>query len=459
LKLKRGPILAFLAVLAIFQAATHLTAYATWKKNYAPAVGDYSGLSPDQFLFALAGFRELVAGILWVRADAFFDEGNFDAILPIIRLVTILDPHQIDVYATGMWHIAYNFTDEGSRSDRRYIPSAVALGVEGAKNNPQTYELFYETGWLYYHKIEDDFDQSVKWFEQAMERPDVITARRNILNMAYQRAGMVDKATNYLDELLTKAEQALEDGKKSSQQGLDLFQLRQNRDTLENIFDNHLIRMAQRGWLAKEGGYYDSWEYDTKPPFDVGFSAQVTVVDPKVIRVIGTWNVVPVGTRVRIVLRDANYPAAKPGGLEWYQGQKIELDPPKDLTFMQDQLFVRNQRFDRRIDMGRDPTMYPFVADEYLIEFYYSPRQAPAYIQDKFGWNGEGMTDKNFLNTEIRPGQRVIYTTLKLTRDQLLRRGPWKDQAPTVQTSNFRGVTLMPDGDNIIRVPGILTNP
>ena len=50
----------------------------------------------------MAGFREMVAGILWVRADSFFDSGNYDAILPIIRLVTWVDPKEIDVDPTVM---------------------------------------------------------------------------------------------------------------------------------------------------------------------------------------------------------------------------------------------------------------------------------------------------------------------------------------------------------------------
>ena len=115
------------------------------------------------------GFRELIAGILWVKADSFFDTGNYDAILPLIRLVTILDPHQIDVYATGMWHIGYNFTDEEQRSDRRYIPAALALGKEGYQNNPNTYEMFFETGWMWYHKIDDDYEHAVDLFLEARE--------------------------------------------------------------------------------------------------------------------------------------------------------------------------------------------------------------------------------------------------------------------------------------------------
>src|SRR5688572_14985390 len=113
--MKKGRAVLLLAVLAFFVAQGLMQTsviFPNWRKNYSPNAGEATvpGLDPDQFLFALVGLREFVAGILWVRADSFFDTGNYDAVLPIIRLVTWLDPKQVDVYATGMWHIAYNFT-------------------------------------------------------------------------------------------------------------------------------------------------------------------------------------------------------------------------------------------------------------------------------------------------------------------------------------------------------------
>ncbi|CAN5577281.1 hypothetical protein BH11ARM2_BH11ARM2_17470 [soil metagenome] len=402
-----------------------------WKRDFSPGKGRVvaKGLAPDQILFALTGFREMVAGILWVRADSFFDSGNYDAILPIIRLVTILDPKQIDVYATGMWHIGYNFTDEEQRSDRRYIPSALALGKEGARQNPETYEMFFETGWMWYHKIDDDYSNAVKWFEDAQKRPDMLVARKNLISNAYERDGKVEEALNALYRLTDNADQAFQKDK-------DTYSNRQNRDTLENKLDTMIVRTVQRGyWAEKQGRPLTG--YDVAPPFDVGFSVKATVVEPRVIRFEGTWNVLPVGTRVRVVLKDSDYPKAEPAGMQWDQSDDVNLDPPKDKTFMQDQLFVKNQRFNRKVDMSKDPTMYPFASDKYLLEFYYNPRSSPPHIQDKFSWNGEGMTDKHFINTDIRPGQRVIYTTLNLTKDQILRRGEWQDKVPVVKTMNF----------------------
>ncbi|MBL8067708.1 MAG: tetratricopeptide repeat protein [Armatimonadetes bacterium] len=421
-------------------------AYPLWRVNFSPRKNsDLRGLSGDQLLIALAGFREMVAGILWVRADTFFDEGNYDAILPIIRLVTMLDPKQIDVYATGMWHIAYNFTDEQNRSDRRYIPSALALGAEGSQNNDYTYELYFETGWLWYHKIDDDYDKAVSWWEKASTKKDIQTARRNILSMAYLRSGDFDKAIAHYEELLGEAETAF-------QKTPNDFAARQQRDTLETNLDNVLVRLAQRGNFALKGGYYDQGDYDTKPPYDVGFSARVTVEDSKVLRVEGTWGVQPVGTRIRIVLRDADDPNGRPAEMVWERGDKVDLDPDREATFMQDGLFVKNQAFYRRIDMSRDPTMYPFTTDKYVVEFYYNIRSGPPHLQDRFGYSGEGMTDARYMNTEVRPGQRVIYAKLELTRDQLLRQGEWATKVPVVQTDGFV-TTGTNQSTDVIKIP------
>lgn len=433
-RFNRKTAFAWLAACAVGQAALHVgTIFPQWKRDYSPAREGSGlltkGLSPDQMVFALAGFREMLAGILWVRADSFFDSGNYDAILPIVRVVTTLDPHMIDVFSTGMWHIGYNFTDEEQRSDRRYIPNALALGKQGYLNNPQTYELYFETGWMWYHKIDDQYGKSVGLFKEAYTKPDILPARKNLLSVALQRDGKVDEALDNYYTLLANAEKVIQKNK-------DDFAAPQARDTIEGNIDNLLVRMSQRGYFAGKRGE-SLVGYDVNPPFDVGFSAKATVVDPRVLKIEGTWNVLPVGTRIRVVLRDANYPGAGPAIQEWDANEEVSLDPPKELTYMQDQLFVRNRRFNRRIDMSKDITMYPLTSKDYILEFYYNPRSSPPHIQDKFGWNGEGLTDKNFLNTEVRPGTRVFFTSLKLTRDQLLKRGEWRDQTPTVKTSNY----------------------
>jgi tetratricopeptide (TPR) repeat protein len=455
---KRKILLGTIAVLLVAQGVLQRgVIWNQWKTDYSTKeTGLSKDLDPAQMVVAMMGLREFVAGILWVRADSFFDEGNYDAVLPIIRLVTWLDPHQVDVYATGMWHIGYNFTDTEQRSDRRYIPVALAFGEEGANNNSETYELYFETGWLWYHKIDDNYGKAVKWWEIANTRKDMIPARKNLLANAYYRNGQIEEA---LDKYFVLFESAHQEYIKNPAINLSI------PETIERNIDNNIIRMVQRGYIAKKKGYYDQGDYDTKPPFDVGFSVKATVEEPSVINFEGTWNVLPVGTRIRVVLKDEDLSVVKvvngvkkkvsidaPGGMIWDNGT-VNFEPPRDMTFMQDGLFVRNRRFSKRVDMSNDRNMYPFKSKSYVLEFYYNPRSAPPHIQDKFGWNGEGMTDANFLNTSVRPGQRVVFARLKLDRDQILRRGQWVDVVPHVQTPNYVEVKSGGKNDDIFIVP------
>lgn len=442
-----------------------------WGKNYASGKGIAGDLSPDQILLQMLGFREFVAGMLWVRADGFFDQGNYDAVLPIIRVCTILDPKQIDIYSTGMWHIAYNFTDEQERSDRRYVSSALALGKEASRNNPQTYEPFFETGWIWYHKIDDDYEQAVKWFSLANKREDMQDARRNLLNSALFRNNELQESLDTYWQLLRAAEKKATDVK---------YGTTQNRDTIARNLDLAIVRMTQRGNFAAMRGETNLSAYDVMPKYNVGFSAQVTVDADRVFSILGTWNVDSIGTRIRVIIRDAENPAFKLAEMDWDAKNTVDLDPDKEITFAQDQLFVRNRRFKKDMDLSKDPTTYPFSekSKNFIVEFYYNPRSAPAHIQDKFGYNGEGMTDSNFLRTDVRqnlkpvlgtgdevtmeklPGiQPVMYAALTLTYDQVHRRGEWARKTPVVRTKNYDPKKVSIVDSEVIDVPSLRSSP
>jgi hypothetical protein len=49
------------------------------------------------------------------------------------------------------------------------------------------------------------------------------------------------------------------------------------------------------------------------------------------------------------------------------------------------------------------------------------------------------MTDKNASNmsTDARPGMRVLYVSLPITKEQLLLRGEWTDKVPVAKTANY----------------------
>lgn len=451
-----------------------------WSKHYSPRQDtDLSSLSPDQLLAAMAGFREMIAGLLWVKADTYFNEGNYDAILPMVRIVTMLDSKQVEVYTTGMWHIAYNFTDEAQRSDRRYIVPAIALGKEGSRLNDYSYEITFDVGWLWFHKIDDNYSEAVKYFEEAsaFDREKLTAkymglglsevaatnraglngipdAKRDLLAHAMIRDNRITEAIDQFDAFYVNTSKKSE----SAPDANEKYELLRTRDTIEQNLDAHLVRMASRGDFARMRGETSLAGYDTDPAFDVGFSASVTVIEPKVLLVEGTWNVLSVGCRLRFILRDADFKGAVPAGMVWDRGEKVEFTTPGDETFLQDQLFVKNQRFSRKIDLSRDVTMYPLEKENYVMEFYYNPRSAPAHIQDKFGFGGEGMTDANYLNTDIRDGQRVVYATLEIPQDMIYLRGDYRRgvKQAVVTTPNYNA-NKRSSSANLIQVPGLRT--
>ena len=153
-----------------------------YQKNYAPSknLAQASKNLPVEFaLGAFTGFREAVAGMLWVRTDEFFHNGDYAAIMPLIRVITWLDPHQIDVYETGAWHMDYNFTDFQERSDRRYIPFSLALISEGIANNPDEPDLYSDKAFVHYFRKIGDYTQSASVFADGWK---VVTDASKDLN-------------------------------------------------------------------------------------------------------------------------------------------------------------------------------------------------------------------------------------------------------------------------------------
>ncbi|HEY3298454.1 MAG TPA: hypothetical protein VGK34_07355, partial [Armatimonadota bacterium] len=149
---------------------------------------------PGQFMIgALIGFREVVAGLLWVRCDDFFHNGNYDAVVPLIRMITWLDPHQIDVYCTGGWHLGYNFTDSDQRADYRYLPSAIALLKEGIINNPGSSDIEQDLAFVLYQQKALDFKNVIYWMKRAADEKSAQFASSRLLAHAYERNGQYDE--------------------------------------------------------------------------------------------------------------------------------------------------------------------------------------------------------------------------------------------------------------------------
>jgi tetratricopeptide (TPR) repeat protein len=433
------------------------------------------GLNNEFMLLPLLGFREAAAGLLWVRCDEFFHSGDYDAILPLVRVITLLDPHAENVYVTGAWHLSYNFTDQNERSDRRYIPPSQALLDEGIKNNPAIPDIKFEKGWQNFDKIKN-YTEAEKALQDCIAGPfgngmgvkdgeDYPYAcplkTLHLLAHTYEKQGRLPEALQEWKNARERTEKIMKEDEKA---GKPLnYSNRQMWFAEVHNYDEDLQRYHNRYTTVKHDAINPSNPpqpgvlWPTGPglapqPWDVVFTPEIEVKRPKVLRVHGRFNSAD-GARVDVRITDWNFPERPLVDIK----NSFRVDMSQ--TILMDSMAVRKGAFDRELDMSKDPKMYSFSQPEYKIVLSYNPRTTSPHLTDRFGWSGEGITDGNknhvymdtrepLLGTALIAGQgatgpvwdgvtvpwsehtqpvRMIMVTYKVTRAQIMGERPITD--------------------------------
>lgn len=434
------------------------------------------GLNNEFLLLPLLGFREAAAGLLWVRCDEFFHSGDYDAILPLVRMITWLDPHADNVYVTGAWHLAYNFTDSSERSDWRYIGPSQQLLNEGIKNNMNIPDIKFEKGWQNYDKIKD-YPVAEEAFKMAIAGPrgDGKAVSKDaddypyaaplktlhILAHTYERMGRIPEALDTWRQAQARTQHEMDEAVKNKKP-ID-YSLKQMRAAE----DHNYAETLQRYYNRYTGINHDQVNPSKMPavllppkvskdqtprPWDIALKTFIDVKKPKALTIHGTFNTLD-GARVNVWIADWNY---KPKGL----GESLNsFDVEQDTTILHDSISVRGNKFSREMDMSKDPKMYSFVSNEYKIVLDYNARISSPHLLDRFGWSGEGLTDSQpghvwidndpkAMGTKLIEGQggigpvwdaktipwgqygqpnRIVRITYKVTRDQMEGKKPITD--------------------------------
>jgi tetratricopeptide (TPR) repeat protein len=513
--------------------------------------GSSRGQLPGEFILgAFTGFRQVIAGLLWVRSDSFFHQGNYDAILPLIRMITWLDPNWMDVYATGGWHMMYNFTDTDQRSDRRYLVPGLALLNEGIANNPRVYDMYKEKGWNSFDKVKDFTEAAVAYRGALAHDPKANTTQvMHALAHSLERAGDIDEAIatwGLARDTHLKAAGASKDaftdkqGAQSAAKNLSLLKIRKavRPTNMQQPVDTQVSikvkRLAPRqieisGTInifgTMGGSYFDAGTFGKDGTEVLSIGKGIIADGPRD------------GARMEFRLEDAGYKMVLPTNFD------LQVDP--SVTIMQDQASIKGGRrvrkgepytilgenqniadqrltdsgvygftkaqaatlggvpatqaiasgaitalakrmlvnlsyprgygkpgvyseaevnqlflklrgdslklgdltkqniliaqkdlllpgsFTRKVDMTQDPQMYGFAKEKYELILWFNPRTAPDFVQDRLGWNGEGITDKKYLVETTEPYPwiehkdvplkpvRMIRVTIPLTKEQL----------------------------------------
>lgn len=399
--------------------------------------GDVMAQMPGQFVLAsFTGFRQVIAGALWIRADEFFHRGQYQAIIPIVRIVTWLDPHNIDVFTTGAWHLDYNFVDEAnSLSDKRYIPASIALMKEGIRNNPRIWDLYFELGWTHYARKLMDYDKALDYIKQACQhdgadpntgekqpRPEFVD---RMLAHSLEKCGRFDEAIKQWDKCRKYTENAIAANKKKPGSGpyadyssLDLCDRNEGLLLLRLAWRYGRMDYYERGLKIAEHLKGDpawtrdtavarkdfesrkgkTWVGDAQRPVNANFQASWLRAAPQVLQIRGTVNLAAASEYKGLASESfthwykdnasttaLRHQAWRDGcrvywRLQDYDYKMEDMDTfswkiNSNQTVAWGDIYVGGGTFSSRIDMSdpRDRDMYPFKAEKYKLTVWMVP--------------------------------------------------------------------------------------
>ncbi len=185
-------------------------------------LAQYEGYVSGANIFNLFfGFRQLAANFIWLEVDRLWHEGTVHLMVPLMESCVLLDPHFIDAYLLGAWHVAYNVTaklddtpenlkvwsDEygtcvGEKESFYYW--AAEFLQSGIEHNPRNYKLPFDLGFAIYKNKLNDYPNAVAALKTAVSVPHEVWVPRQLyiveeLNGQFEeaRAGWIDYMKRY----------------------------------------------------------------------------------------------------------------------------------------------------------------------------------------------------------------------------------------------------------------------
>lgn len=151
-------------------------------------------IMPGEFVtnFIIGGFRGIAADILWVQIDELWHHGKWFEIIPLLRAITWMQPHFLEAWELGAWHLAYNLYAyaEGMPDREKYISEGIRFLKEGLAKNRNIYDLWFNLGWIYYYKL-NHYDEGIRYFRGAARynHPSYID---RLIAHAYRKKGDIE---------------------------------------------------------------------------------------------------------------------------------------------------------------------------------------------------------------------------------------------------------------------------
>lgn len=139
-------------------------------------------LTPSDLIMELLGsFRTTAASYLWITVEHYHHEYEWAGgswkkditFMPLIKLITTLDPHFAAAYDFGGYHLAVNL---------HKVQEGMDFLNEGLKNNPDSYELNFTMGYIYFFVLKD-YQTSYNYLAKAVKFTKDKVNRKNALDL------------------------------------------------------------------------------------------------------------------------------------------------------------------------------------------------------------------------------------------------------------------------------------
>lgn len=167
----RGAALACLG-LALWLSASGVALRARAKGEAEGAFADPSG--GEALATLLGGFRGLASDFMWLRAIQMQDEGRYEEISLLCRLILDLQPRFASVRVFQSWNLAYNLAFEADTPGERWFWIKSGLDLlehEGIPRIPGSYSLYWELGNMYFFRVSKDGHDPLYRYYQEMLAP------------------------------------------------------------------------------------------------------------------------------------------------------------------------------------------------------------------------------------------------------------------------------------------------
>jgi len=111
---------------------------------------------PVQSLESLQEILWMVRDKLWEKNEEYWHRGEHERCIATMRLITQIDPHDVEAYDNAAWLMQSALRDE----------EAEAFLLQGLANNRGRYDLYFDLGYFCY--MHERFDEAVAYLNTAV---------------------------------------------------------------------------------------------------------------------------------------------------------------------------------------------------------------------------------------------------------------------------------------------------